>query len=140
MTPTTPTAEPERPAVAAAVITYGGKVLLVRRRVSEGELSWQFPAGAIEEGEAPDLAAVREAREETGLDVTPSKLLGERLHPATGRKMYYVACDVVDGDAKVTDDEELAELAWSDLRRLPEYVPSGVFEPVQIYLDAVLSA
>ncbi|WP_420168300.1 NUDIX hydrolase [Streptomyces violaceoruber] len=39
------------PAVAAVVVVQGGRVLLVRRRVSEGALSWRFPAGRIESGE-----------------------------------------------------------------------------------------
>jgi 8-oxo-dGTP diphosphatase len=60
---TTPGSEEQ--AIAAAIIARGGSVLLVKRRASEGKLSWQFPAGAIEEGESPEDAAVREAREET---------------------------------------------------------------------------
>lgn len=48
-----------RPAIAAAVVVHEGRVLIVRRRVSEGRLSWQFPAGAVEPGEAREEAAVR---------------------------------------------------------------------------------
>jgi 8-oxo-dGTP diphosphatase len=62
---------------------------MVRRRVREGRLSWQFPAGEVEPGESRADAAVRETKEETGLEVTAVKLLGERLHPATGRLMSY---------------------------------------------------
>lgn len=70
-------------AVAAAVIVQGGRVLLVRRRVAEGALSWQFPAGKVEQGETREDAAVRETQEETGLTVAAVKLLGERIHPTT---------------------------------------------------------
>lgn len=126
------------PAIAAAVITHNGKVLLVKRRVKEGSLSWQFPAGAIEEGESPNQAATREAKEETGLTVADSKLLGERVHPATGRTMIYVACDLIEGDARVADDEELSEFAWLARGQLAEYVPYGFFEPVQAHLEMVL--
>ena len=52
----------ERPAIAAAVIINDGQVLLVRRRVKEGELSWQFPAGQVEPGETGEQAAVRETQ------------------------------------------------------------------------------
>jgi 8-oxo-dGTP diphosphatase len=41
-----------RHAIAAAVIVSNGRVLLVRRRVQEGRLSWQFPAGKVELGES----------------------------------------------------------------------------------------
>lgn len=137
---TEPTPDSPRPPIAAAVIVKGGRVLLVRRRVKEGSLSWQFPAGEVEAGESAGEAAVREAGEETGLTVAEAKVLGERVHPATGRTMVYVACDVVEGEATVVDDEELVELAWAEHGQIAEYVPYGFFEPVQQYLDEALGA
>lgn len=77
----------ERPGIAAAIVVQDGAVLMVRRRVAEGQLSWQFPAGEIEPGESPEQAAVRETLEEVAMNVTAQKLLGERVHPKTGRSM-----------------------------------------------------
>ncbi|MCM8555490.1 NUDIX hydrolase [Streptomyces sp. STCH 565 A] len=128
----------ERPGIAAAIVVHEGRVLMVRRRVSEGQLSWQFPAGEVEPGEAREDAAVRETQEETGLTVAAVKLLGERVHPKTGRLMSYMACEVLGGTAYVADTEELAELAWVAHGEIPQYVPYGLFEPVQHYLDAAL--
>lgn len=129
----------EKPGISAAIIVDGGKVLMVRRRVGEGELLWQFPAGAIEPGEAAEDAAVRETDEETGLTVKALRLLGERVHPKTGRLMSYTACEVVAGEARVADDEELDAVAWVALDEIPQYVPYGLYEPVQVYLDEALS-
>ncbi|MFE2226334.1 MULTISPECIES: NUDIX hydrolase [Streptomyces] len=129
----------ERPGIAAAIIVHEGRVLMVRRRISEGKLSWQFPAGEVEPGESREDAAVREAKEETGLNVSDVELLGERVHPATGRLMSYTACEVVSGTAHVADTEELAELAWVAHDQIPEYVPYGLFGPVQEYLDTTLA-
>ena len=128
----------EKPGISAAIIVDSGKVLMVRRRVGEGELLWQFPAGAIEPGEAAVDAAVRETDEETGLTVKALRLLGERVHPKTGRLMSYTACEVVSGEARVADDEELDAIAWVTLDEIPQYVPYGLFEPVQAYLDEAL--
>jgi 8-oxo-dGTP diphosphatase len=128
------------PPIAAAVIIQNGRVLLVRRRVKEGKLSWQFPAGAVEDNESAGQAAVREAREETGLAVAETKVLGERVHPVTGRTMIYVACDVVKGEARVVDEDELADFVWSDRERLATYVPYGFYEPVQRHLDNALTS
>lgn len=81
---------------------------------------------------------MRETREETGLTVSAAKLLGERIHPKTGRLMSYTTCDVLSGTAYVADTEELAELAWAAHGEIVQYVPYGLFEPVQAYLDAAL--
>ncbi|MEH0579528.1 NUDIX hydrolase [Streptomyces sp. B21-108] len=128
-----------RPGIAAAIVVEDGSVLMVRRRVAEGQLSWQFPAGEIEEAETPEQAAVRETLEEVAVKVTAVKVLGERVHPKTGRNMSYVACAVESGTPYVADDEELAEIAWVRHAQIPEYVPYGLFAPVQAYLDAALS-
>ncbi|GAB7041070.1 MULTISPECIES: NUDIX hydrolase [Catenuloplanes] len=130
--------QPEKPAIAAAIIVEDGRVLMVRRNVKEGALSWQFPAGEVEPGETSEDAAVREANEETDVTVRAVKTLGERVHPNTGRTMVYVACDLVSGTARVADEEELAEVAWCDRATLAEYVPYPFFGPVQEHLDAVL--
>ncbi|SRR6266568_4695595 len=131
--------EGARPAIASAIIAHDGKVLLVKRRVKEGSLSWQFPGGEVEHGESAGQAATREVREETGLVVAESKILGERVHPNTGRMMVYVACDVVEGDARIVDDDELVDFAWAAHDELGKYIPYGFYEPVQEHLDEVLT-
>ena len=50
-----------------------GEVLLQRRGNSN---KWGFPGGAIEIGETPQMAAIREAKEETGLDVEVGRIIG----------------------------------------------------------------
>ncbi|MGW3984304.1 NUDIX domain-containing protein [Streptomyces mirabilis] len=49
-----------------AVIVDGGRLLLVRRSVAEGELLWALPGGKVEADETAAEAAVREAQEEPG--------------------------------------------------------------------------
>lgn len=129
----------EKPAIAAAIIVQDGKLLLVQRRVAEGELSWQFPAGAVEVGETFEDAAVRETAEEAGLTVEAVKMLGERIHPKTGRLMGYVACTVMSGTAHVADSEELSDITWATPEQFRTYVPYGFAPAVQEYLDATLA-
>ncbi len=129
----------DRPSIVAAIIVQDGKVLMVRRRMREGTLSWQFPAGESESGETAEDTAIRETREETAVDVAADKVLGERTHPATGRHMMYVACHVVSGTARVADEDEIAELAWCGLNDLRANVPTGLFPAVDDYLAAALS-
>ncbi|MGW5636466.1 NUDIX hydrolase [Streptomyces sp. NPDC003832] len=128
----------EKPGISAAIIVSEGRVLMVRRRVGEGELLWQFPAGQIEAGETAEEAAVRETVEETGLVVAAMKLLGERVHPKTSRLMSYTACEPLQGEAHVADEDELDAVAWVAHGEIKEYVPYGLYEPVQAYLDEAL--
>ncbi|MGW7555506.1 NUDIX hydrolase [Streptomyces rimosus] len=121
------------------MIVLDGRVLLIRRRVPEGDLVWQFPAGAIEPGESAEHAAVRETMEETGLTVETTKLIGERVHPKTGRAMSYTVCSVVSGEAHVAYADELAEVAWVAHSEMGDYVPYGLFGPMQEYLDDALT-
>jgi 8-oxo-dGTP diphosphatase len=130
----------DRPPIAAAVIVNDRRLLLVERRVKEGSLSWQFPAGEVESGESFEQAAVREAHEETGLIVEASRLLGERIHPKTGRRMGYVACHVISGAAHVADTDELLNVAWVAPDEFDQYVPYGFAPDVVEYLDAALPA
>jgi ADP-ribose pyrophosphatase YjhB (NUDIX family) len=60
-------------------------------------LSWQLPAGGVEDGETVEQAAVRETKEETSLTGSAVKVLGGRLHPITGRHMSYVGAARLEG-------------------------------------------
>lgn len=127
-----------RLAIAAAVIVQDSRLLLIQRRVSEGSLSWQLPAGAVEPGETFAEAAVRETAEEAGLVVAAVTTLGERVHPETGRLIGYVACRVQEGTAHVADTDEVQDIAWAAPAELSSYVPRGFAPVVQDYLAAVL--
>ncbi|GHC39746.1 hypothetical protein GCM10010348_78850 [Streptomyces anthocyanicus] len=133
------TTETKKPGISAAIIVDEGRVLMVRRRVGEGDLLWQFPAGAIEDGEAAAEAAVRETAEETGLVVTSDRQIGYlESHPKSGREMFYTACTPVQGEARVADEDELDAVAWVAHSEISDYVPYGLYGPVQEYLDGVL--
>ena len=124
---------PDEP-VCAAVVVHAGRLLLVRRRVPEGSLVWQLPAGKAEAGEVVTATAVRETFEETGLVVEPVIALGERVHPLTQRRIVYVACRVVSGVAHVADAHEIVQVVWAVPAEWSELVPHGFASTVQDYL------
>lgn len=81
--------------------------LLVIRRADDGR--WSLPGGWVAPGEAPEDAACREAREETGLEVAPRGLAGVFATPAGGRRPHAMValvylCDVVGGEARCSHE------------------------------------
>lgn len=132
--PLTEPGTPEPQPVVAAIVTSEHGVLVGRR--NDGKPPWTFIAGEVEPGESPADAAIREVKEETGLLVNYSKIIGRRVHPKTGRTMIYLACTPALIGATgifVGDEDELAEVRWISLAEVDQLLP-GVFEPVREYL------
>lgn len=119
--------------IAVAVLAHQGRVLLIRRAVPAGGLVWTFPSGKVEAGESVEDAATRETLEEAGVVVEPLRVPGERVHPATGRRVAYVVCQWLSGEAQVASPREVAEVAWVPSSELQRWIP-GVFGPVWDYL------
>src|SRR5579863_1750816 len=89
---------PEQPLVGVgAIIIENSRVLLVKRAHPPLQAQWSIPGGVLELGELVREAAIREAREETGLTVEPGELLGvydRVLRDTHGRVQYhYVLVD-----------------------------------------------
>ena len=125
-------AEQVQPIVAAIVTSPLG--VLVGRRM-DGKPPWTFIAGEVEPGESPADAAIREVKEETGLRVEVGDVIGERVHPKSGRHMIYMAAAPTHGtDVFVGDEEELAEVRWVSLAEADQLMGGMIFEPVHEHL------
>jgi len=129
--------EEEMQPVVAAIVTSPLGVLVGRR--NDGKPPWTFIAGEVEPGERPEDAAVREVKEETGLLVRAGAVIGERVHPKTGRTMIYMSAAPTHGtDVFVGDADELAEVRWIGLAEADELLP-GMFGPVREHLARELA-
>ncbi len=64
----TPHHSGSKPSRARVGIVTDGRVALIKR-MRAGRTYYLFPGGGVEEGETPEQAAIREAREELGADV-----------------------------------------------------------------------
>ena len=114
------------PSVAAIIHNDLGEVLLQNK--GNGE-KWSLPAGAIELGEAPAEAIVREVKEETGLEVVPNKILGVyggkdfRYQYPNGHQVEYNVvifdCVIQSGELCPIDDET-TELRYFSPDTMPE--------------------
>ncbi|MGA9393469.1 MAG: NUDIX hydrolase [Candidatus Sulfotelmatobacter sp.] len=110
---------PEVPLVGVgAIIIEESRVVLVKRLHPPLQAEWSIPGGVLEVGEMVREAAIREAREETGLTVEPGELLGvfDRIlrNPEKRVQYHYVLIDFlcrrVAGDLMAASDA--AEVRW----------------------------
>ena len=117
---------PEVPLVGVgAIIIEDGRVVLVKRVHPPLQAEWSIPGGVLEVGELVREAAIREAREETGLTVEPADLLGvyDRIlrNPEKRVQYHYVLIDFlcrrVAGDIAAASDA--AEVQWFTREELP---------------------
>ncbi len=110
------------PQRSAAIIIKDGKILLMRRRKNTQEY-FTIPGGTIEAGETPQLAAIREVMEETGLSVEIDWLLFE-FDGISGREYFFVTKNISGEEklggpeARINCQENFYELAWIELNEV----------------------
>jgi len=112
------------PKIAAATIirVNGGKqIVLVKRAIEPGYGKWVFPGGYVDRGEEITLAAVREAREEAGLDVRLDHLVGIYSYAGRAPVIIVYAATKLSGELAVDDEGlearefDLDAIPWDDL-------------------------
>jgi ADP-ribose pyrophosphatase YjhB (NUDIX family) len=109
-------------AVGTIIRTNDHEIVLCRRAIAPGYGRWVFPGGYVDRGEKLEEAAIREAREECGLEVELERLVS--LHSYRGRTPVVIvyAARAVGGVLTVADEESLEvrtftaeSIPWGDL-------------------------
>ncbi len=104
---------------AKCVITCGNKVLLVR--INYSHRLWTFPGGRVKRGEEYSAAAIREAREETGLLLREVRKIGEYVntsrHNRDAVRVFHT--ELPQPLTPTADGVEIAEAKWFTFDRLP---------------------
>ena len=108
-------------AVGTIISDEQGRIVLVKRAIEPGYGKWVFPGGFIDRGETVEAAAVREAREECGLDVRLDRLINIYSYPGVAVIIIAYAATSV-GGCLACDDEGLEaqlferdQIPWNDL-------------------------
>ena len=108
-------------AVGTIVRLPDGSIVLTRRAIEPGHGLWAFPGGYVDRGEEVRTAALREAREEAGIDIAIDGLVGIYSYPGT-TAVIIVYSAVWTGGELVIDDEsseirafDPADLPWNEL-------------------------
>lgn len=122
-------AEKHRVRVAAfAILEREGKILLARRfQTGYADGYYQMPSGHIEAEELPSQAAIREAKEEVGIIISPENL--EWVHTMyrineTDRSSDYIdfffRVTRFEGEPAIMEPHKCDDLQWVSVDELPE--------------------
>ena len=114
---------PETPSLAVDIVIELAQapeqILLIERKYPP--YGWALPGGFVDVGESVEAAAVREAKEETSLDVTLIQLLSCYSNPDRDKRGHTVSIVFIaksDGTPKAADDAKFLKL-WN-VNQLPE--------------------
>jgi ADP-ribose pyrophosphatase len=117
------------------------RILLVRQyRLPAEKLLWELPAGRLDPGETPLVAAKRELKEETGYRARKwTRLASFWVSPGyvEERMTIYMAQDLVAGDATPMDDERI-ETRWFTRREIAEMIRTRKIEDAKTMIGYLL--
>ena len=108
-------------AVGAIIDAGDSRLVLIQRSIEPGYGKWVFPGGYVDRGEEVEEAAIREAREECGLDIRIGGLVGVYSYAGRTPIIIVYAATVVGGSLTAADEAMDARLfvsstiPWGDL-------------------------
>jgi len=116
-------------------VTRGDRVLLLRRTNVHGSDTWSTPGGHLDFGESPEQCAIREVKEETGVEIgeVEFRAVTNDFFEAEGKHYLtlWFAAEHKSGEASVAAPEEMSDVGWFGWGKLP----SPLFLPLQNLLD-----
>jgi 8-oxo-dGTP diphosphatase len=126
---------PVTPPIAVdALIIQDGSIVLIKRKNPPFQNCWALPGGFVEIGETVENSCIREAKEETNLDIEITRLIGIFSDPKRDPRGHIVSaaflCSVKSGTLKGKDDAIEAGWYWLDI------LPPLAFDHSQIIDNA----
>ena len=99
------------------IVDDQGRIALVKRAIEPGYGKWVFPGGFVDRGEEVQHAALREAREETGLDIRLDRLIN--IYSYSGRIPVIVVYAATMVSGTLACDEESLEAKFFEPKAIP---------------------
>jgi 8-oxo-dGTP diphosphatase len=127
-------------AVGTIIATEDARLVLVRRAIEPGYGLWVFPGGYVDRGEELTVAAVREAREESGLHVRLDGLVNIYSYAGPSPIIIVYAASILSGE--LCGDDECLEARLFEPDKIPwnELAFRSTTEALRDYLDGVRAA
>lgn len=96
--------------VACSIVEVAGKIILLKRSIEPQKGKWVLPGGYVDRGEEVRSAAVRETREECGLETRITKLHGVYSYPRKLAVVVVYNAEVLGGHLEAGDESDEARL------------------------------
>lgn len=110
--------------VGAFIVNENNELLLQKRAVPAEKDHWCIPGGRLEMFETLEHAVIREAKEETDLDIKVIRLMGICDHIIKDENAHWVAmsylCKIENGIPKIMEPDKASDMKWFDLNNLPD--------------------
>ena len=101
------------------MIVQNNKLLLTYRIKGDQLGVWEVVAGHIESYEKPEDTAIRETKEETGIDIRITRHIGKNIDDTHRFEADIFLAEVVSGEIQNLDPRNHSELKWFELTDLP---------------------
>ena len=124
-------------AVGTIIETPDSRLVLVRRAIEPGYGLWVFPGGYVDRGEALTAAAIREAREESGLDVRLDGLVNIYSYSGSAPIIVVYAATASAASCAATRSAWRRRLFEADTIPWNELAFRSTTEALRDYLDGV---
>ena len=124
------------------VILYMGKLVFIKRKNDPFKGHFALPGGFVEVGETVETAAVREAKEETGLDVDIIKLLGVYSEPSRDPRGHTVSvCFLASGRGNLKAGSDASDTGLFGMNDIPElaFDHKTIIENARSDINGILS-
>lgn len=116
-------------------ILRDGKLLLCKRMKAPEAGHWNIVGGKVDHMEPAELAARREAEEETALAIGEIRYLGLTEQRIEADRQHWISLlyvtDDTTGEPQLTEPDKLSEIGWFDLDDLPQ--------PLSVFTQTVLT-
>ncbi len=116
-------------------ILRDGKLLLCKRMKAPEAGHWNIVGGKVDHMEPAELAARREAEEETALVIGAIRYLGLTEQRIEADRQHWISLlyvtDDTTGEPQLTEPDKLSEIGWFDLDDLPQ--------PLSVFTQTVLT-
>ena len=104
--------------VVLVFIRREGQLLLVKQNY--GNQYWSLPGGVVESGESITQAAIREVKEEAGLDVTIGRIVGLYSKPDENAIAITLEGEILGGELK--PDHEISACQFFSIDKIPDNI------------------